>query len=268
MANDTLLACPFCGGAAEVERAGTSRQSCIVRCEDCGAKVESNEQGAGRYWNMRTTAAPSATHRAPLPNKPQWRSAPTAAEVSAHAAAHGSGNAPWTPGGADWLKAPKIPTGLWMIRKQADLNGSDLRAARGWFDGEQQPQIFPLGAHEGRVWFGVRQLTNDLMETRWMQHSECRPVNMDGQSVAWPMSMAEELGHLLDEAGLVAVFGLKKQGHLETIERLLADGSSWEAIGAAIGWDGATAKQHWGWHLERQRIEPGHVTEPGGTDAD
>ena len=50
-----LLPCPFCGGAAEFEREGTPRQSCIVVCSDCGARHESSDQDAhsGSSWNRR-----------------------------------------------------------------------------------------------------------------------------------------------------------------------------------------------------------------------
>lgn len=48
-----LLPCPFCGGRATVVREGTPRQSSIVECEYCGCRLESNEQGAGYYWNLR-----------------------------------------------------------------------------------------------------------------------------------------------------------------------------------------------------------------------
>jgi len=51
----TLKPCPFCGGAAHFERMGDRRQSCIVACEDCGARLESNEEGdfCGGRWNTR-----------------------------------------------------------------------------------------------------------------------------------------------------------------------------------------------------------------------
>lgn len=51
----TLLPCPFCGGEAEFVRRGTSRQSCIVNCTECGARHESADEGdsSGRTWNMR-----------------------------------------------------------------------------------------------------------------------------------------------------------------------------------------------------------------------
>lgn len=60
-----LKPCPFCGGAAVVEREGTPRQSCIVLCEDCGCRLESNENGAGHDWNQRVAdvAVPRAEKR-------------------------------------------------------------------------------------------------------------------------------------------------------------------------------------------------------------
>lgn len=48
-------------------------------------------------------------------------------------------------------------------------------------------------------------------------------------------------------------FGLAAQGHIPTIERLIGTGKTWEEIGAAIGWDAQTAKQHYSWHLEAVR---------------
>jgi len=46
------------------------------------------------------------------------------------------------------------------------------------------------------------------------------------------------------------LFGLKQQGHIPTIERMLKDGATWKEIGKEIGWDPKTAKEHWGWHTE------------------
>lgn len=51
-----LLPCPFCGDSnIIVERTGTTKQSCIVYCGECGCRLESNEIGAGWYWNNRKT---------------------------------------------------------------------------------------------------------------------------------------------------------------------------------------------------------------------
>jgi hypothetical protein len=44
------------------------------------------------------------------------------------------------------------------------------------------------------------------------------------------------------------LFGLKAQGHIPTIERMLAAGASWEDIGREIGWCPETAERHYGWH--------------------
>lgn len=46
------------------------------------------------------------------------------------------------------------------------------------------------------------------------------------------------------------LFGLSKQGHIPTIEKMLADGKPWTEIGKAIGWDPETAERHYKWHLE------------------
>lgn len=54
---ESLKPCPFCGNKnIEVEREGNSRQSCIVACGNCGCIVESNENGFGHDWNIRTPA--------------------------------------------------------------------------------------------------------------------------------------------------------------------------------------------------------------------
>lgn len=51
-----LRPCPFCGREAEIERHGTSRQSTIVSCTDCGCVLEGPEEFKhGRQWNTRTT---------------------------------------------------------------------------------------------------------------------------------------------------------------------------------------------------------------------
>ena len=53
---DKLKPCPFCGGEPEYERHGTNRQSCIISCLDCGARIETGETGGleGSMWNTRT----------------------------------------------------------------------------------------------------------------------------------------------------------------------------------------------------------------------
>lgn len=63
-----LKPCPFCKGEAEFERMGTRRQSCIVACQWCGCRLESNEEGdrCGEQWNTR--AAPEEK-----PLSREWR---------------------------------------------------------------------------------------------------------------------------------------------------------------------------------------------------
>ena len=46
-------------------------------------------------------------------------------------------------------------------------------------------------------------------------------------------------------------FGLKQQGHLPTIEKMLKNNATWEEIGKAINWDPETAKEHYGWHVKK-----------------
>ena len=59
MSDIELLPCPFCSGTdAMIERPGTNRQSMIIVCQDCGARVESGDVvGQTRVeawkWNQR-----------------------------------------------------------------------------------------------------------------------------------------------------------------------------------------------------------------------
>ena len=51
-----LAPCPFCGHEhPSFERLGTSRQSCIVVCGNCGCRHESSDEygDSGRSWNER-----------------------------------------------------------------------------------------------------------------------------------------------------------------------------------------------------------------------
>lgn len=52
-----LKRCPFCGGEADFERIGTRQQSCIVTCNECGARHESGDTlDSGRSWNLRVVS--------------------------------------------------------------------------------------------------------------------------------------------------------------------------------------------------------------------
>lgn len=47
-------------------------------------------------------------------------------------------------------------------------------------------------------------------------------------------------------------FGLVQQGHIPTIERMLADGQPWDVIAKEIGWEAKTLIKHWGWYQEHK----------------
>jgi hypothetical protein len=49
--------------------------------------------------------------------------------------------------------------------------------------------------------------------------------------------------------------GLKQQGHIPTIERMLEEGATWEQIGEEIGWWPETAKEHYIWYIKDQEKE-------------
>lgn len=62
-----LESCPFCGGAARIERRGDFRCSTIYSCTNCGCRLETcEERDHGEEWNRR--AAPSETLREALTN--------------------------------------------------------------------------------------------------------------------------------------------------------------------------------------------------------
>lgn len=48
-------------------------------------------------------------------------------------------------------------------------------------------------------------------------------------------------------------FGLRAQGHLPTVERMLADGATWVEIGKEIGWCPVTAEQ---WYQREAKETP------------
>jgi hypothetical protein len=62
------------------------------------------------------------------------------------------------------------------------------------------------------------------------------------------VSTSEEMEKLFE--GVVCVFGLKNQGHIPTIERMLSEGKSWEDIGREINWCPKTAEKHYQWYLK------------------
>jgi len=50
-------------------------------------------------------------------------------------------------------------------------------------------------------------------------------------------------------------FGLRAQGHLPTIERMLRDGKTWKEIGAAIGWCPITAERFYAMEQPKKKGE-------------
>jgi hypothetical protein len=51
------------------------------------------------------------------------------------------------------------------------------------------------------------------------------------------------------------VFGLQRQGHIPTIEKMLKEGATWEEIGKEIGWCAETAKEHYIWFILKKKEE-------------
>jgi hypothetical protein len=62
--------------------------------------------------------------------------------------------------------------------------------------------------------------------------------------------LVRRLAALLEEVGATPKFGLRQQGHVPTVERMLAAGATWPEIGRAIGWS-AKAAQEWYERFER-----------------
>ncbi len=66
--------------------------------------------------------------------------------------------------------------------------------------------------------------------------------------------MKESLKSLLKVFdGVQIQFGLEQQGHIPTVERMLAEGKTWNEIGDAIGWHGPTAAKFYDMYLKRTK---------------
>jgi hypothetical protein len=63
------------------------------------------------------------------------------------------------------------------------------------------------------------------------------------------MEDMSKLEKLLD---VPIVFGLQAQGHIPTIQKMLAAGATWKEIGNKIGWCQNTAKEHYERYLQRE----------------
>jgi hypothetical protein len=56
--------------------------------------------------------------------------------------------------------------------------------------------------------------------------------------------LIRELDRILAEAGVTVKFGLREQGHMTTVDRMLAEGKTWDEIAKAVRWsDGETVKR-------------------------
>ena len=67
--------------------------------------------------------------------------------------------------------------------------------------------------------------------------------------------MKESLKSLLKVFdGVQIQFGLEQQGHIPTVERMLAEGKTWDEIGDAIGWHGPTAEKFYDMYLKRKKF--------------
>lgn len=71
--------------------------------------------------------------------------------------------------------------------------------------------------------------------------------------------LVKELCDLLDTSGAKVQFGLRAQGHIPTIDRMLSDGSTWEDIGRAIGWVGDAARRDYETDQRIQALQRANV---------
>ena len=65
-----------------------------------------------------------------------------------------------------------------------------------------------------------------------------------------------ELAELLEASGAQVRIGLRAQGHIPKIQRMLACRYSWTEIGKAIGWCPDTAKKWYGYELRSAHPPP------------
>lgn len=69
--------------------------------------------------------------------------------------------------------------------------------------------------------------------------------------------LIDQLCDLLKECGVTPKIGLEAQGHIPTVERMLAEGKTWDEIAKAVRWsDGATVKEWYLLYLTRNLDQP------------
>ena len=62
----------------------------------------------------------------------------------------------------------------------------------------------------------------------------------------------KDLCDLLGECNVTPRIGLEAQGHIPTVERMLAEGHSWDEIAKAVRWsDGEVVRKWYGYYLDR-----------------
>lgn len=66
---------------------------------------------------------------------------------------------------------------------------------------------------------------------------------------------------ILDFILAKAVFGLKAQGHIPTIQQMLSENKTWDEIGTKIGWLPETAREHYTQILENEKATETTKTE-------
>lgn len=96
-------------------------------------------------------------------------------------------------------------------------------------------------SRHGLVNYGVS------LRTGWLEDAGKQLLDINAEAEA-------DFAELLN---LPVHFGLVAQGHIPTIERMLAEGRTWSEIGAVIGWMPETAEKHYGWYLERRKASDG-----------
>lgn len=69
------------------------------------------------------------------------------------------------------------------------------------------------------------------------------------------MNDADSPWDFILNSGVTPLFGLKAQGHIPTVERMVAEGKSWKEIGNAIGWAADAVEKHWGWYCQENEAK-------------
>ncbi|WP_222046733.1 hypothetical protein [Rhizobium laguerreae] len=144
-------------------------------------------------------------------------------------------------GGTEWHPEPQLLLSAFDFGKDAyrDFAVSDFALA----DGPPQPATNVLWTSPGQL----REIERGGNGTVTKHGDEfmCVPLYV-GTPTAETDTLAD--GQI---AGARFLFGLEAQGHIPTIEAMLAEQADWQEIGRRILWDGDTAKAHYQRYLAR-----------------